>query len=113
MRRLVLLVTLLWSVAVARDAAERWVEATEIPVLVHATAPEVRDRNGRLLRAYTVEDGLWRMALSLDRVDPLFFDMLVAYEDKRFYAHPGVDVVATSRAVWQGLRNGTARTRLK
>ncbi|MCR8548282.1 penicillin-binding protein 1C [Salipiger sp. P9] len=106
MRRLVLLVTLLWSVAVARDAAERWVEATEIPVLVHATAPEVRDRNGRLLRAYTVEDGLWRMALSLDRVDPLFFDMLVAYEDKRFYAHPGVDVVATSRAVWQGLRAG-------
>ncbi|MGR3379145.1 penicillin-binding protein 1C [Salipiger abyssi] len=106
MSRLLALVLLLWSVALARDATETWIARTEIPVLIHATAPEVRDRDGHLLRAYTVEDGLWRMALSLDQVDPLFLDMLVAYEDKRFFDHSGVDTIATARAAWQGLRAG-------
>ncbi|MHA7869185.1 MAG: penicillin-binding protein 1C [Salipiger thiooxidans] len=106
MRRLLALVVVLWAAALGRDAADDWIDRTELPVLVHATSPEIRDRDGRLLRAYTVSDGRWRMALSLDQVDPLFFDMLIAYEDRRFPDHPGVDAIATARAVWQGLRAG-------
>ncbi|MFW2542704.1 penicillin-binding protein 1C [Primorskyibacter sp. 2E107] len=106
MKRLFALVLCLWSVAVIRDGLDRLIDETELPVLVHATAPEVRDRHGALLRAYTIEDGLWRMALSADQVDPLFYDMLIAYEDKRFRAHAGVDPQATLRAAWQALRNG-------
>ncbi|WP_417718549.1 penicillin-binding protein 1C [Salipiger sp.] len=106
MRRLAALVVVLWCVALGRDAVDDWIDRTAIPVLVHATSSEVRDRHGALLRAYTVEDGLWRMALSLDQVDPMFFDMLIAYEDKRFREHPGFDTMATARAVWQGLRHG-------
>ncbi|MGP6089130.1 penicillin-binding protein 1C [Antarctobacter jejuensis] len=106
MKRLLLLVVVLWSAAFARDRFDIFIDATEIPVLVHATSPEVRDRNGHLLRAYTIEDGIWRMELSLDQVDPLFFDMLIAYEDKRFHSHPGVDVIATLRALAQAVRYG-------
>ncbi|MBV6637649.1 MAG: transglycosylase domain-containing protein, partial [Mameliella sp.] len=106
MKRLVVLVVLLWSAAFARDRFDDFIDATEIPVLVHATSPEVRDRNGHLLRAYTIENGLWRMEVSPDQVDPLFFEMLVAYEDKRFYSHPGVDLRATIRAAGQAIRHG-------
>jgi penicillin-binding protein 1C len=85
---------------------DQWIDATQLPVMVHAMSPEVRDRQGELLRAYTIEDGLWRMQVSADQVDPLFYQMLIAYEDKRFYRHTGVDVTATLRAAGQALGNG-------
>ncbi|WP_323768116.1 penicillin-binding protein 1C [Antarctobacter sp.] len=106
MKRLLVLVAALWASAFARDRFDTFIDDTTLPVLVHATSPEVRDRNGELLRAYTIENGLWRMEVSPDQVDPLFFKMLVAYEDKRFYSHNGVDLRATARAAGQALRNG-------
>lgn len=105
-RRLALLALVLWSVGAARDGFDRFIDTTKIPSLIHATSPEVRDRTGALLRAYTIDDGRWRMALSPDQVDPLFYRMLVAYEDHRFYDHPGVDPVATLRALAQAVRHG-------
>ena len=96
----------IWAGAAARDGFDRWVASTTLPVLAHATAPEVRARDGRLLRAYTVGDGTWRMAVSADAVDPRFFAMLVAYEDKRFRHHSGVDLRALIRAGAQALRAG-------
>ncbi|HBM58073.1 MAG TPA: penicillin-binding protein 1C, partial [Citreicella sp.] len=105
-RGLLALVLLLWALAFARDRAEDWIAATDLPPLLQATATEVRDRNGVLLRAYQVEDGIWRMALGGDQVDPRFFDMLVAYEDRRFYRHSGVDALAVLRAAGQGLTAG-------
>ena len=63
-RALLALVVLLWSVAAGRDALDRWIEATPLPVLVQDTGAEMRDRNGALLRAYTVGDGTWRLAES-------------------------------------------------
>ncbi|WHZ35068.1 penicillin-binding protein 1C [Sagittula sp. MA-2] len=106
LRRLSALVVALWCAAFAGDRLSDWVDATETPLLVRATSPEVRDRDGDLLRAYTIEDGLWRMTVTPDQVDPLFYRMLVAYEDKRFFSHNGVDLRATARAVAQGLRHG-------
>lgn len=67
---------------------------------------EVRDRSGVLLRAYTVADGRWRLATTLDHVDPRYLQMLVAFEDKRFYSHHGVDARASLRAVAQAAWNG-------
>src|SRR5690606_8641558 len=34
-------------------------------------------------------------------VDPRYLDMLIAYEDKRFRSHVGVDPWALMRAAWQ------------
>jgi penicillin-binding protein 1C len=67
---------------------------------------EVLDRDGQLLRAFATVDGRWRLKTAADKVDPEFLKMLVAYEDKRFYDHPGVDVWALGRAALQLATNG-------
>ncbi|VVT13202.1 Penicillin-binding protein 1C [Hoeflea sp. EC-HK425] len=67
---------------------------------------EVLDRNGKLLRAYTTEGGVWRLPVPLDAVDPDYIDMLIAYEDRRFRSHPGIDPVALMRAAVQLVLNG-------
>ncbi|QXX76412.1 penicillin-binding protein 1C [Methylovirgula sp. HY1] len=64
-------------------------------------SPVVLDRNAKLLRAFTMEDGRWRLAAAIDDVDPRLVTLLLAYEDHRFYAHRGVDVEALSRAALQ------------
>ncbi len=61
----------------------------------------VVDRNGELLRAFATKDGRWRLPIDRNSVDPRFIKMLIAYEDKRFYSHFGVDVFAMSRAALQ------------
>jgi penicillin-binding protein 1C len=66
----------------------------------------VVDREGRLLRAFTLPDGRWRLPLEPGEVDPRYLAMLLAYEDARFYAHNGVDWRALSRASLQLLTRG-------
>jgi penicillin-binding protein 1C len=39
-------------------------------------------------------------------VDPRYLDMLLAYEDKRFWQHRGVDPLALTRAAFQLIKNG-------
>ncbi len=67
---------------------------------------EVLDRDGQLLRAFATPDGYWRLATDLDRVDKPFLDMLVAYEDKRFWDHRGIDFLAIGRAALQFATSG-------
>ncbi|MCA6107821.1 penicillin-binding protein 1C [Bradyrhizobium sp. CNPSo 4026] len=60
------------------------------------------DRNGKLLRAYAMADGRWRLPVDAKTaVDPTYLKLLLAYEDQRFYSHPGVDPLALSRATLQ------------
>jgi penicillin-binding protein 1C len=66
----------------------------------------VVDREGRMLRAFTTPAGTWRLAAKPDEVSPLYVQMLLAYEDRRFRSHPGVDPVAVARAAWQWAWNG-------
>lgn len=76
------------------------------PPLNVAQSSVVTDRNGVALRAFPVEDGRWRLPVSLDQVDPAFIEALIAMEDQRFYAHPGVDPLAVIRASGQALSSG-------
>jgi penicillin-binding protein 1C len=65
------------------------------------------DRNGRLLRAYAMADGRWRLPVDAKTgVDPDYLRLLFAYEDKRFYSHDGVDLLALSRAALQLVTHG-------
>ena len=80
--------------AFARDTLDIWVNATVPPPLQVETSVEVLDRNGALLRAYTVADGRWRLGVDLSQVDPSYIGALLAYEDKRFFSHHGVDPLA-------------------
>ena len=68
----------------------------------------VTDRDGRLLRPFITKDGYWRLPITAKDVDPRFLAMLVAYEDKRFYDHHGVDPRALLRAAWQALGQAPA-----
>ena len=103
--RTVLLALMLCGVMAGR-ALDAWVAATVLPVVLAETSVEIRDRNGRLLRAYPVGDGIWRMRVALAEVDPDYIDLLLAYEDKRFWQHPGVDARAMLRATGQALFHG-------
>ncbi|MCC0030453.1 MAG: penicillin-binding protein 1C [Brucellaceae bacterium] len=76
------------------------------PMAEPAISAQVLDRNGKLLRAFATEEGRWRLPAKLADVDPQFVAMLVAYEDKRFRDHHGVDPVAVVRAAWQFATSG-------
>lgn len=66
----------------------------------------VVDRNGRLLRAFTTPDGRWRLPIAAKEVDPRFIAMLIAYEDRRFYSHHGLDFLSLARAALQWISHG-------
>jgi penicillin-binding protein 1C len=76
------------------------------PVLEIETSTQVLDRDGRLLRGFTVANGRWRLPVRLERLDPKLVEMLMAFEDRRFRAHSGVDPRALVRAAAQMLANG-------
>jgi penicillin-binding protein 1C len=76
------------------------------PELAVPTSRLVLDREGRLLRPFTVADGRWRMPVDLAEVDPRLIAMLLAFEDRRFRSHAGVDPRALARAAGQMLSNG-------
>lgn len=66
----------------------------------------VVDKDGKLLRPFITKDGFWRLPVTSAEVDPRFLAMLIAYEDRRFYAHGGVDPRALLRAAWQAVTSG-------
>src|SRR5919109_330659 len=66
----------------------------------------VLDDDGRLLTPFTATDGMWRLPVTVGEVDARYLKMLVAYEDKRFERHPGVDPLAVGRALLQWASEG-------
>lgn len=67
----------------------------------------VLDRNGKLLRAFAMADGRWRLPVDATTdVDPGYLNLLLGYEDQRFYSHIGVDPLALGRAALQLLTRG-------
>ena len=89
-------------------AAGAWVYSLGRPPLGKdlETSHVVLDRDGRLLRAYATTEGRWRLPATAKDVDPRFLKLLFAYEDKRFYEHDGVDVLALGRAAFQLVTQG-------
>lgn len=69
----------------------------------YSTVLEARD--GELLSASIAPDGQWRFPPA-GSVPQKFVDALVAFEDQRFFQHPGVDPLAMGRALIQNLRHG-------
>ncbi len=105
-RRAGLLAAALALVLGAIAALDHLIEATVLPPLAPETSALVVDRRGALLSAYTVADGRWRLPVALDAVDRGYLDQLVAFEDRRFRQHPGVDPLALVRAAAQSVAAG-------
>ncbi len=73
---------------------------------LHDLSVTVTDRTGMPLCMFTNGSGTWRLPATFGEVDPLYASLLLAYEDRRFFSHGGVDVRAVLRAVGQNLRAG-------
>lgn len=81
--------------------------ATRLPdPLFDAPLSSVLDaRDGSLLGARIAADGQWRFP-GRDTVPEKYAAALIAFEDKRFRLHPGVDPLALARALRTNLRAG-------
>jgi penicillin-binding protein 1C len=69
----------------------------------------VYDRRGELLGAAVSSDGQWRLGSSGNPPDK-YVRAVVAFEDKRFFSHMGIDAAALARAALQNARAGEVRS---
>ena len=96
-------------VAIVASAIAAWVASLGPLPLEQArkVSTTVVDRNGKLLRAYAMADGRWRLpADARTGIDPGYIKLLLAYEDHRFHSHRGVDPLALGRAAFQLVTRG-------
>jgi 1A family penicillin-binding protein len=66
----------------------------------------ILDRNGDLLYEILDPTAGRRTYVTLDKVSPNLVAATIATEDKDFYSHPGYDVLAIGRALWQNYVSG-------
>lgn len=67
---------------------------------------KITDRHGIILRETLSAEGGRTTWLDQDDLPDQVVRALVAVEDKRFFSHPGVDMLAMGRALWQNLLAG-------
>ena len=66
----------------------------------------IRSEEGSIINLRLTPSGHWREKVSLESVDTKLVNMLVAYEDKRFMSHFGVDPIALLRATYNSITSG-------
>lgn len=88
--------------------ALNWLDQHFPPPLdqISRNSSEMQDADGQLLRAFATSEGRWRLTTAASDVDPLMINMLIAYEDRRFYSHGGIDPLSLGRAAFQLLTHG-------
>lgn len=67
----------------------------------------VLDRHGDLLDARIASDGQWRFPDLTDTIPSRYLQAVVAFEDHRFFWHPGVDPVGIAGALRANARSGS------
>jgi penicillin-binding protein 1C len=65
----------------------------------------VEAKDGSLLGARIADDGQWRFP-SFDHVPEKFEKALIAYEDRYFYSHPGINPVSMIKAMISNIKAG-------
>ncbi len=100
----------LWlALVLALGAAGLWALDRAFPpdlARYEAAAREVTAQDGRLLAVWPAPGGVWRLPTRAADAPPQLIAMLIAAEDRRFAAHPGVDPLALARAALQWARAG-------
>src|SRR6266498_1653519 len=66
----------------------------------------ILDRNGNPLYEILDPNAGRRTYVTLDKISPLLVASTIATEDKDFYQHPGFDMPAIVRALWENYRTG-------
>lgn len=70
------------------------------------TSPVVLDVKGRTMLSLVGSDDQWRQPVPLENMSPWLIQATIAVEDKRFFKHSGIDLLAVLRAMAQNLFNG-------
>ena len=65
----------------------------------------IKDRNGRVLRVYLTKDEKRRVYTPLDKIDPLLIKTTIAYEDRFYYYHPGINPISIIKAAYIDIKN--------
>lgn len=66
----------------------------------------IEDRNGIVLRVIPPDDGVKREWVSLDQIPSGVKRTFIRAEDRRFYVHPGVDLLSVTASAWRNVRAG-------
>ncbi len=66
----------------------------------------IRYRDGRIMRMYVSSDEKWRFFIPLDSISPLLLKTTLAYEDRHFFWHLGINPLAILRALIVNVRHG-------
>ncbi|MBF0120111.1 MAG: penicillin-binding protein 1C [Desulfobacterales bacterium] len=61
------------------------------------------DRDGKLIGASIADDEQWRFAAT-DNIPEKLIKAITIYEDRRFFKHIGVDLIAVVRAIYQNIK---------
>jgi penicillin-binding protein 1C len=82
-----------------------WLFCLPRPLFQKPLSVVLEDRAGALLGARIAPDGQWRFPAA-DSLPSKYADCVVAFEDKRFWWHPGVDPLSLGRALWLNASKG-------
>ena len=93
-------ILLLWGLVVAADRL--W----PLPLKEVNPARVVVDEQGTPLWRFADSEGIWRYPVTIEEVSPRYLEALIQYEDRWFWAHPGVNPFSVLRAAWQDLTSG-------
>ncbi len=80
----------------------------DIPHALHrqtVESYEILDRHGRPLRSLLTEKETYHQWTAREDIPDVLIQATLSAEDKRFYDHPGVDLLAVSRAVFDAVRH--------
>jgi len=82
-----------------------WLFCLPRPLFQKPLCVVLEDRDGALLGARIASDGQWRFP-EADSLPAKYVACVVAFEDKRFWWHPGVDPLSFGRAIWLNASSG-------
>ena len=66
----------------------------------------IRGDKGEILRVFLNSKDKFRIPVKYKNLNEDYLEMLIEYEDKRFYKHYGFDLLALGRASFQYIKNG-------
>lgn len=70
---------------------------------------QLLSKNGELMGAQIAADGQWRFKMT-DSSPYKFNESLIAFEDRWFYYHTGIDISAVARALYLNIRAGSIKS---
>ena len=103
--KLISLSSLLFCAAVSAYVAWYVRQAPDLGRLTDVSQV-IRAHDGTIINLRLTEDGYWREKATLTTIDQKLLNVLIAYEDQRFWEHKGVDPKAVIRASYDFAKSG-------